>query len=278
MSCSSKTLRIDHYLSGNKANYKSALLYKDGRPSFGLLIIKAPLKGAFSFGVQGIHQGSVTVHSDECGIDSSTFYKDSSIVHFTFNPDLSRCLLSITVNPDFENNDGIKWNSLSGVILMKRDERNSIELTHQIPFSSFTWFSYFPKESNTKVFAKGCGEHIDTKAEARIQTVIFSANKSDLCVLEGFFKNKTEDVTILNLLNSYDASFAKLPQSFIEYTDTWEIYAPSEVSFISINGKVQYSNQYRGSISLPATILFYTTAGRASYCFISLEKEISCLN
>lgn len=282
LSCTTTTLKRDHYLSANKANYQSVLFYKDNQPHYGLLIVKAPVKGAFSFSVQGIHKGFVNVASSECGVNTSTYYKDSSRVEFSLDPTLTRCLFSITVNPDFAEgeNSGEQWSSLSGVVMMKRDDRTTLSNAHQIPFSSFTWFSYIPKESNTRVFAKGCGEHIDDKVPNRLQTHLFSLNKADLCVLEGFYKNKLEDVTLLNLLSTYSPQFNKLPTPVIEITDTHLLVkAPSEVSLIVLNSKNYFTSDLKlTSYSFPISLIFYTTAGRSAYCLIPDSKEITCLN
>jgi hypothetical protein len=250
----------------------------------GLLNIKAPEKGAFSFSVQGIHKGFITLHSEACNISVSQHYEKSELINFIFNPPLDRCLISVSVNPDFSSDEinPVNWENVVGVILVKRDKyETGIYSAIQVPLKTISWLTITASEDNTKLFYLGCGEHEDIKIKKGSYTFLFSQNKKSLCILEGFFKNRIENKTIISLLSSYDPRFQPLPIPSISLDHKYlNIASQPEVSLITVNSRSFFDDFISVRIiDYPIRINFYTVNGRTSHCLILRKGDKPlCLN
>lgn len=279
--CTQKTLKKDPYPSAIDNNYHSILIQVNADIFFGITTLMAPQKGASSFSILGIYKGTIHINSRECGINDQRYYSQTDFVTFTINPATDRCFINIIVSPDFDEQEAeSKWKAISGAIVFKRDNHKFATMSHQMRTSDFTWFSFDIEKQNSRVFYIGCGEHKDEKASKGKQTLIISKNTPGICVLEGFVKSDSQDMTILSLISTYQPGFNKLPVPYISHSaGRWVFSSPYEVSLITINKRSFFSNIVAvTSLDLPALISFYTTKGRVSYCMINSTKEIKCLN
>lgn len=281
-SCSSKTLKKDPFLLSTKANYHSILFSNAKESSLGLLGIQAPLKGAFSFTIQGIHNGTVFIYSEECNISDFIKYKDSQKINLTYNPLMSRCLIFVTIMPEFteEESNGIQWSSLTGIVIVKRDIHSTILNTIQTPTTSFNYFSYTAREDNTTAFFKGCGELIDEKQSRGLHTYLYSTPMAEFCILEGFYKNKSENITVINLLSTYLPHYLPLPKpKILIAAGILTLSTSIETSLIIINSRTHFTNELTTTnFNFPLTIIMYSSSGRVAYCTYKSKENGSCLN
>lgn len=281
MSCAQKKITQDQFPSAIDSNYHSVLFEKDEMKFFGHLIIKAPTSGPFSFKVFTIHKGTVSLKSSECGINTVQSYLNSSIVEFTLNPSKTRCLFSVLVMPDFTEKEsgGVKWKSLSGLVLMKRDSNQFSGNSHLILSNDFSWFTLNIEDQAARVFYKGCG-YGENKTYKQGSHPVFISPKEKDCVIEGFIKGQKQNETIMELVSVYDKDFMKLPfPQLSRLGKEFTIEASSQVSLIILNGVSYFKNTLNlENPSFPMEVRFYSSAGRAVYCSIFSYKEAVCLN
>ena len=67
MGCQKATLKRDVVRSPLDSNYHSALIITSFGENFGVAVDRAEMDQPYTFRVQGIHSGTITVASRECG-------------------------------------------------------------------------------------------------------------------------------------------------------------------------------------------------------------------
>lgn len=282
VNCQSKSLTPDYLKSSIDARYNSALMTVNGNRQVGLGIGIGPLKGPFSFSVKGIHKGWVSVKSKECNLNEVVSYVNSEEVIFTAKAEVARCLIAITVMPEFSSleSNSIEWRSLQGFLLLRRDESIQIYDTSQFSKRDSTGFKVPILEKGSRLVVKGCDINIDELSLTNEKFFIVKKPDSNPCLAQGFIKGKRENRTISFLVSSFDSDYLKLPKPSISFEGGGIfIQGSSSVSFISANNHFAFSDSMivRAN-NFPISVVLYSAQGRASYCFIRGEGNFSCLD
>ena len=158
MGCQKATLKRDVVRSPLDSNYHSALIITSFGENFGVAVDRAEMDQPYTFRVQGIHSGTITVASRECGFSERKYYENSEIVDFTVSLKAERCLFGITVMPQFtaEESGGVEWRGVTGVLALRKAYQTMM-------LGSFRGPSNKPVKvplninGSARVFLAGCG-------------------------------------------------------------------------------------------------------------------------
>jgi hypothetical protein len=275
-SCQLETLRSDYRESALKTNYHAAeIISKDGTRSIGLAAFTIDPMKPVEFSVQGYGSGYVRIHSDACDIDESKTYSDFALVDFTVFTADTRCLLDVFVEPQFKASQasGIKWQGMSGVILLKRNKYPVTFVTKQISLGKTISLPLNLPDESQRVFIDGCGfrfDHHMVMSSLNLRIDLGLDFKDKLCVIEGFIDGKQhQEISIL--VSQYNIDYAPLPipeVSFGPALGTFYVNADESVSIMNYGHQTKFSNasHFENEPARNYALRLYTVQGRTEVC------------
>lgn len=277
--CVSGGLKNDYKPAALDTGFHSADIIVNGQHNLGVAAAQADPGQPFYFRVGGIGNGFVRVTSEVCKFDQSKTYTKSQDVWFKVQPFGVRCLYRIFVQPQFTEDQAGKreWRGLSGVLLLRRTKAPTILRAVQVE-SRKVFPLVIPAERGSKVFLKGCsfsGESITASADLELDVDDFFSD--DICVIDGFVKQKDEVKAIAILVSRYEGTFMPLPEPEIKLTSTKiRVNADSSVSLLAFLSQEKFESSAEFKME-PGTLKGYTVKGRAFYCMVS-EGVYKCLH
>ncbi|NJM09869.1 MAG: hypothetical protein HC883_02970 [Bdellovibrionaceae bacterium] len=268
----------DLYSSYIDVNYHSVEIIRDGSHYLGVAAFQADLSRPFSFQVVGLHRGTISIRSRECGLDETRYYSRTGPVSFLIQPK-ERCLLSITMMPEFtiEESSGRPWRGLTGLILIRGSSNSDVRAV-QLKFTSFYQYDFELSESS-RLYLSGCGVSVNTiyRPGYGTEKILDEIDEDGgECVVDGFrlgaFGSR---VDVALLLSRYGFGITRLAVPEVRFSGSHILVsADISVSWMSFNDEDLFANSARFKLA-SGVLRLYTSSGRSMFCLIS-RSEASC--
>lgn len=270
--CVSPAIKNDIQNAAIDSRYHSAEIVVNGDHNLGIAAAKADPGRPFSFSVAGIHRGTITIRSKECGVDISQSYSGSALYPFTVDVK-DRCLFAISVFPDFteKESNGIEWRGLTGVLAVRLTSNVAVVKAERLRFMNNALLDLELNE-RSRVYLRGCGFKHHLVHNPGLFSVEIKDNlnpEGGDCVVDGYaagVSGRKLDLAIL--LSHYAIDFTRLPLPELKIGErSLTVSADSSVSFMSFGKENVFSNShtFQGS---EGVLRLYTNKGRYAFCVI----------
>lgn len=280
-SCCTGHLNDDPSQPAISANYMTAELITCGKRSLGTATCGARLGDEVELKVQGIYQGEMRAVSTACNLDKSLSYSMNELVSFKFPLINKRCLVTVTVFPDYPismRNDVVVY-GLRGVVAFRSQEGTDFYMhTQQTGDTTIHQTLRVPVKAQDKatVVLGGCGMPTSQKTLDVIQGAVsiplqdyINLESANSCILDGFLLTGEDDITFLGLYSKFAATFSPLPIPELladPIKETLAVRALKNVSLIVLDDRVTVASAVKlkkVNFGIAHILRLYTSKGRS---------------